>query len=196
LSVLSVAAVGGSTSAEEDPPALRAANGTKIATYGLTKRLLHLQGRKYKCKFVIANVNQAILGADLLGRNRLLVDMYSKKLVCPGEWLLIDCALRSAPWLQGICSVAQRVPLEVEALLDQFSTLTNCEIRLSPVKHNVEHEIKIMGWPFRAQFCKMSPEKLEVAMKGLAALVAMGVGQRSKSPWASPLHMMEKQDCS
>jgi hypothetical protein len=63
-------------------------------------------------------------------------------------------------------------------------------------KHGVEHQIHNGSHPLIfAQFCHLDSEKLEIAKAEFKRLESAGIIHRSKSPWASPLHMVpEKMD--
>lgn len=63
-------------------PLLIAANGTAIKTYGDTTIALEFGPRhNYKWTFIIADVNEPVLGADFLQAHNLLVDIGKKQLV-------------------------------------------------------------------------------------------------------------------
>jgi len=65
---------------------------------------------------------------------------------------------------------------------------------LPPVKHNIRHVIQTTGRPVTAKFRRLDPEKLQDAKKEFFQMEKDGIIQRSKSPWASPLHMVKKTD--
>jgi hypothetical protein len=50
--------------------------------------------------------------------------------------------------------------------------------------------------PVFAKSRRLDPEKLEIAKAELKRLESAGIIHRSKSPWASPLHMVPKKDGS
>ena len=61
---------------------LQAANGSSILTYGQRSVTLNIGLRRsFKHVFIVADVQQNILGADFLSRYSLLVDMKNKKLI-------------------------------------------------------------------------------------------------------------------
>ncbi len=56
------------------------------------------------------------------------------------------------------------------------------------------HHIVTTGPPIAARFRRLDGEKLEAAKAEFRQLEADGIIQRSTSPWASPLHMVQKKD--
>jgi hypothetical protein len=55
------------------------------------QRTLCLQGQKYRCDFMVADVLQPIVGVDFLLKHQLLVDMYIGRFMQPGNWSFIGC---------------------------------------------------------------------------------------------------------
>ena len=60
---------------------LVAANGTEIKTYGTRCLSLKFGNKCFQGSFIVADVNQAILGADFLHDNGLLVNLGGQRLV-------------------------------------------------------------------------------------------------------------------
>jgi hypothetical protein len=60
--------------------------------------------------------------------------------------------------------------------------------------HGVEHHLVTTGPPIAAKFRRLDGEKLAAARAEFEKMEADGVVRRSTSPWASPLHMVEKAD--
>jgi hypothetical protein len=85
------------------------------------------------------------------------------------------------------------VPDDVKTLLQKFpSILHTGDVKPAP-NHGVEHHIHT------PHFCKsrrLDPEKLQIAKVEFKRLESAGIVRRSKSPWASPLHMVPKKDGS
>ncbi len=76
----------------------------------------------------------------------------------------------------------------------QFPDVVNDSKRLPPVSHQVVHNIVTTGPPIAARFRHLDGEKLEAAKAEFRQLEADGIIQRSTSPRASPLHMVQKKD--
>jgi hypothetical protein len=63
--------------------------------------------------------------------------------------------------------------------------------------HGVEHHIHTGSHPpIFAKSCRLDPEKLKISKVEFKRLESAGIVRRSKSPWASPLHMVPKKDGS
>ncbi len=63
--------------------------------------------------------------------------------------------------------------------------------------HGVEHHINTGSHPpLFAKSRHLDPETLQIAKAEFKRLESAGIVRRSKSPWASPLHMIpKKMDC-
>jgi hypothetical protein len=191
VSVLPYEYMGGEATCSTTPPLLRAANGSPIATKGCIKRWISVGGHRYKQKFVVANVDRCILGADFLRQRRLLVDLYNAQLVRPGPWTTVP-ARRGGGLAAGVRIVTPHTPFA--DLLDTFPALTTMELILPPVGHSVVHTLDVEGPPFRMPFRNLNPEKLEVVRREFESLVKLGGCRRGRGQWASPLHMVAKAD--
>ena len=66
---------------DTDIPMLAAANGTKIRTYGRSSITLCFAGNDFNWNFVVASVQQPLLGADFLAHFNLLVDVANRRLL-------------------------------------------------------------------------------------------------------------------
>ena len=76
-----------------------------------------------------------------------------------------------------------------------FPEVVNASKDLPPVKHRVQHVIETTcSRPVSSRYRRLDPAKLEAARKEFADLERQGVIRRSKSPWSSPLHMVQKSD--
>ncbi len=89
------------------------------------------------------------------------------------------------------------MPDDVKILLQKFpSILRTGDVKPAP-NHGVEHHIHTGSHP--AVFAKsrrLDPEKLQIAKAEFKRLESAGIVHRSKSPRASPLHMVPKKDGS
>ena len=172
---------------------LHAANGTSIATHGTRSLTLNLGLRRtFRWVFIVADVEQPILGADFLSHFNLLVDM--------AHCHLVDALTQLT--IQGISSTAStpspsllpRPPQnEFAALLSDFPTLTQLQPTTDPPKHNTTHHIKTTGPPVSARARRLAPERLTIARQEFEHMLESGIIRPSSSNWASPLHMVPKK---
>ena len=174
---------------------LTAVNGSKISTYGSHPLTLDLGfARPLKWEFIIADVAFPILGADFLRAQRLLVDLRGRRLL-RAEDLALSASLTPADGViaAGLVSSCRASPWE--RLLGRFRPLQSPEFHAStPVKHSVRHVIQTSGQPCNAKSRRLSPAKMKTAKEYFDQLLRLGIVRRSKSAFASPLHMAPKKD--
>ena len=170
---------------------LKAANGTAIRTFGTRTIPLKFNVGRYEWKFVNADVNQPLLGADFLCHYGLLVDVRNQR-------LLDTTTLTSMPLTvaKGKATLLGHISVEgpYASLLTKFPVITTPAFNQATTKHGVEHFIPTTGPPVHAKYRRLSPEKLKVAKDEFATLQDLGIAQRSDSPWSSPLHMVPKKE--
>lgn len=125
---------------------LYAANGTEIATFGEKTLVLDLKLRRaFRWNFVLADVKQAILGADFLTSNNLLVDMGERKLIDKVTDLnVLACIVVSnQPSLHTV-----DVSHPYRDLLAQYPDITKPASFKEVSSHNVLHYIEIHVYNF------------------------------------------------
>ena len=157
---------------------LVAANGSQIETFGTRTISLNLGFRKYEWSFVLANVNRPMLGADFFCSNHLLID------VCTQH--IIDAKTYESGMIQHQPFVSTPAPRTASLLK---SSKSSHQFSSTDVKHGC---ILTSGPPLHAKQRRLSPEKLAIARREFAEMEKLGIVSRSSSPWASPLHMVEK----
>ena len=168
---------------------LVAANGSTIDTFGTKTIQLDLGFRKFKWPFVLANVNRPMLGADFFCSNHLLIDVYTSHIIDAKTYenVPVKCDTAPAPRLNA-CTEN-----EFANILQEFPSITRPQFSTGNLKHGVEHCIPTSGPPTHATARRLSPEKLTIARHEFAEMEKLGIVRRSSSPWASPLHMVEKK---
>ncbi|CAH8466172.1 unnamed protein product [Dicrocoelium dendriticum] len=175
------------------PTKLRAANGTPIATFGEKLLTLNLGLRRtFRWPFIIAAVPFAIIGIDFLQRFDLIVDAKRKKLIDSRTQLSV---------IGTSANVAAITPIRVlpqasQSFLELFSKhpkLVRVLNELPPVTSNVTHHICTKGPPVSARPRRLAPDKLKAAKAEFEQMLELGIIRPSKSPWASPLHMVPKK---
>ncbi|GFQ90238.1 transposon Ty3-I Gag-Pol polyprotein [Trichonephila clavata] len=143
---------------------LLAANGTKIATFGKKRLTLDLNLRRnFTWSFIIANVNQPIIGLDFLKHYNLLVDVKSgclidgiTKLTTQGKYTNRDSLTSGISILLG--------DSEFYNILSQFQDLTNpSQPTKNKVPTKIHHFIETTGQPVFSKPRRLSPELLKIA---------------------------------
>jgi hypothetical protein len=178
-----------------------------------SEQFLHncFQGRDFSWSFLLASVDFAIFGVDFLKHHGLLVDPAKCRLDDGQGASLAALQLPSPPTASvvtslhtPVASVAQvnstflspSVVAAYQRILLELPDLVNESKRLPPVSHQVVRHIVTTSPPIAARFRRLDGEKLQAAKAEFRQLKAHGIIQRSTSPWASPLHMVQKKDGS
>lgn len=174
-------------------PQLRAANGTRIGTYGRRNIPLKFGGRSFLVEFLIADVAEPILGADFFAHHDLLIDIGQQRVSSRDGSFHANAHVAYNP-MPGLHHVARD---RFEELLDKFPGLFTPNFRPdAAVKHQAEHFIETKGPPLRGTARRLSDDKLEEAKAYFSDMEEAGICRRSNSPWASPLLLVDKADGS
>lgn len=180
---------------------LYAANGTIIKNYG-QKILTVTLGlrRSFQWSFTIADVNKPIIGADFLSNFNLLVDLKNLKLIDSITNVKTKCSIRNVSCNEiNITTIHNDKTIfpnkKYQDLLKDFHDLT------LPINYNdtnlanstgVCHYIDTKGPPVFAKARRLTPEKYQIAKQHFEHMVKVGICRPSKSPWASALHLVDK----
>ncbi|GFX47368.1 retrovirus-related Pol polyprotein from transposon opus [Trichonephila clavipes] len=174
---------------------LYAANGTKIPTYGTKRILLDLGSRRqFTWSFVIADVRQPIIGVDFLKYFNFLVDAKHHRVIDT------NTKLSSNGQLPKIKSVASNLAILVgntkfDKVLKQYPELINPSQPINvDTSNQVYHHIETKGPPVFSKPRRLAPTILKSVKKEFEYLMAQGIIRPSKSPWASPLHVVKKSN--
>merc|ERR1712015_307707 len=174
-------------------PPLVAANGSAIRSFGIRSLHLQLQGRKFHWSFVVADVRQSIIGADFLRAHAIMVNLHQRCLVSSDDLSTIKgTSAPPAPPRASRVEVSQ--PSRFQRLLKDRPVLTTPSFRSEQPAHGVQLHIPTTGPPLYARARRLAPDKLEAARQEFKLMEDLGIIQRSKSPWASPLHIVPKKD--
>ena len=170
---------------------LHAANSTPINVYDFVYRTIQFPGGKpLTWVFYVADVASPILGSDALVHFRLLVDLAGKKLVSSaGE-----------SYGQGEVALVESLSIKTisdspdfETLLNDYPTVTGKQDPLPvPKEHKIYHYIETTGPPRAQKARKLAPHKLKAAKAEFEKLCRLGLARPSRSPWASPIHLVPK----
>lgn len=180
------------TIAKPLPFNLYAANNTTIATYG--EKTLELDfnlRRPYKWTFIVAAVNKPILGADFLNHHNLIVDLKNRRLIDNITSLAVNAPACNSN-IPTIRSIDQKQ--SYHNILAEFPGTTRLTAMKLNTKHNVEHVIETSGQPVYARARPLPPHRYNAAKLEFEDMMQQGLCRPSKSPWASPLHVVPKKN--
>ena len=171
---------------------LHAANRSPIATYG--QRFLSLSlglRRRFPWLFLVADVDQPLLGADFLKHFCLQVNLNQQCLVDTATTLSVDALTVVSD--QPSCTVMPpSLSPEFSTILADFpEVMQPCQYDM-PVKHSVEHHLATQGPPVHARTRRLAPDRLATAKREFEHMMELGIIRPSSSPWSSPLHMVPK----
>ena len=170
---------------------LQAANGTKISCYGIKEMTISLADRQVVFPIHVADVRQSILGADFLAHSYLAPNHRDGTIIDLKDYSVLKADFETENEPVRI-NFVEHSSDPFYQLLDRFPDLSNPSFRVKNVDHGVLHNIPTEGYPVQSKARKLSPEKLAVAKAELDKLVALGVCERGKSDWSSPLLVTTK----
>ncbi|UYV67472.1 hypothetical protein LAZ67_5000740 [Cordylochernes scorpioides] len=150
-------------------------------------------GRLFRWPFIIADVGVSIIGADFLRHYGLTVDLCNHRLSDPVSSLHSIGQVSPSPAVSIHLTIANS---PYSRILRQFPELTSQNLVKSPPRHSVTHHIATNGPPIAAKPRRLPTDKLAAAKKEFAFMMEKGICRPSKSPWASPLHLVTKKDGS
>ena len=182
----------GAVSSTHSAP-LVAANGTEIRTYGTCCLPLKLGNKCFQGSFIVADVNQAILGANFLRANGLLVDLGGQRLVHSATYATII-----APSIMCLpVPLAMTKPPQVNSIYANFLTSRPKLTELTFCKDRIPHGVELcidtgQSPPIRLPARRLSPNKLAVAKAAFKDMEDLGIIRHSSCQWASPLHIAPK----
>ena len=171
---------------------LQAANGSRIKCYGVRQMPIHLPGRRLSFPITIADVKQPILGADFLAKNYLAPNHRDGTLIDLKDMSTIKVDFEDKAKPIRVNHVSHATNPYYKLLDNKFPEISNPSFRVKDVDHGVYHYIPTEGPPVQARARKLDPEKLAVAKAEIDKLVELGVCERGKSDWSSPLLVTTK----
>ena len=179
---------------------LRTADGTAMDTFGSRQIALQFGPRRFDWNFLLADVSMPILGSDFLRHHHLLVDVAGSRLLDAATLEPIPAVpspRRSGKHSELYAALLSTTEEFRDLLAEYPDVISSKDFSAAVPKHQVRHSVPTSpGPPVFAKARRLDAEKLESARKEFAAMEAAGVIRRSNSPWASPLHMVQKPDGS
>ena len=174
---------------QPDGGSLRAANGSNIQTYG--EKLLTLNiglRRDFTFVFIVADVQYPIIGADFLSKFKINVDIHNRTLTDAetSVSVQIDTLISDQPNIY----VTENGPhLEI---LNKFPSLTSNDDSIPVIKHQFQHRIITNGKPPCVRPRKLNPKMLKVVKETITKMLDEKIIRPSSSPYASPVHLVPK----
>ena len=177
---------------------LHAANGSHIKVYGEKSLTVSLGLRRnFQWVFLVADVKNAIFGMDFLYANKLSVSAHSKRLIDESTNLVVNTisAKKQINYSRvHLFSTTTNKTDKFNALLSEYPQLLKCDYSDKALKHCVQHFIVTKGPPVHSKARRLPPDKLKIVRAEFDHMLNLGIIRPSKSPWASPLHMVAKND--
>ena len=170
---------------------LHAANGSTILTYGTKTMNINIGlGIVYEAEFIIADVTQAIIGADFLARHNITVNMKAGRI--ESENKAINCVRQTPP---AVYSVLNTDDPRVIKLLSTYPSLSKVPDVYPEPKHDFVHRIPTKNGEL--PYCRprnLPPKMLKIARDEFEKMEKQGIVSRASSNCASPIHIVPKKD--
>ncbi|UYV73001.1 hypothetical protein LAZ67_10001455 [Cordylochernes scorpioides] len=147
---------------------LTAANNSPIKTYG--ERFLNLDlslRRDFKWRFIIADTNKAILGADFMEHFGIIPDIKEKFIIDSSTKLRKRASITNFNSLSPKCSI--------NSYEDKFLNI-------------LSHHPSLTKPPSYS-----TPKKIKIAKSEFEHIMELGLCKRGDGAWASPLHLVPKK---
>ncbi len=154
---------------------------------GFISKTVQFQGKLFTVIFLQATVAGPILGIDFLRKFRITVAETSQVLFASMAIPFHEQHKKSLILSLTTSSI----------YFKKFPSILGTGDVMPTPTHGVGHHIHTGSHPpVFAKSRHLDPENFEIAKAEFKLLESTGIFQRSKSPWASPLHMVTKKDGS
>lgn len=174
---------------------LYAANQSKMNVFGRRGVKLNLGLRRiFTWKFLITEVSKPIIGADFLAATGLLPDLRNKRLIDPLSKIFAKCERAKCSSFNLALTDNTSTDSRVLKILDEYREITGELNANTQARHDVTHHILTTGPPVSCRPRRLAPEKATIAMREFDQMQNQGLCRPSKSPWASPLHLVKKKN--
>ncbi|KAF2350423.1 Reverse transcriptase domain, partial [Trinorchestia longiramus] len=172
---------------------LQAANGTNIPVYGEKSITNDFNLRRnFRWVFLVARVQQPIIGADFLSHFNLLVDLDKRRLIDKVTNLTTSGSFTATNVNTSVSLVDSNT--KYDKLFQQYPFLLKPLNTTLPLKHSVTHHIETTGPPIFTKPRRLAPQRLKSAKQEFEHMCEMGIVRRSLSNWSSALHMVPKKN--
>jgi hypothetical protein len=120
--------------------------------------------------------------------------MAGERLIHAATYAVVNTPAVSCSTVNVAYAVHTVDPVYAE-LLAEFPTLTSGNFSTPTVAHGLKLSIDTGStMPIRTPARRLNPEKYKVAKESFDKMLKLGIIHRSKSQWASPLHVVSKAD--
>jgi len=186
---------------------LTAANGSNIPVHGESQVDIVLSGlrRVYNWNCIVADISTPLIGADFLNHFGLVVNMKDfilyDKLTNASTMCIVEEGLYKDTQVLVVQEdvksqeTISKTQIETDVwkkLLQKYPNLEKPWEVEQGAKHNTKHYIETEGAPLYVKPRPLLGEKLMSAKEEFKKLETLGIIRVSKSPWASPIHMVPK----
>lgn len=172
---------------------LSQANGAQLKVFGETSASFGLRRlrRQYRWSFVVADVTTPILGLDFLHHFGLIIDCGKNTILDRSTGLLCTVRRAQVPSCYGL-QFAYGAPSTLKALVPEIDDLlaTASKVKVSlPASHTIDTGSSALPY---SKPRRLSGERLDAAKSEIDKLLDLGIIRPSKSPCASPIHLVPK----
>ena len=169
---------------------LVAANASNIPTYGERRRTIDVGlGRSFTFSFIEAEVTQNILGYDFLAHFGLVIDAANHCVIDP----VMKTRVKGSPTYPNFLQISNIESDKIKRILDDFPQLLDTAT-VRPINHKIEHSIQVNGKPPAFRPRRLNPRMFTIAQNAFNDLLDQDIIEPSDSEFASPLHMVPKQN--
>uniref|UniRef100_A0A5S6QNP3 RNA-directed DNA polymerase n=1 Tax=Trichuris muris TaxID=70415 RepID=A0A5S6QNP3_TRIMR len=176
--------------AEPTAMTLQAINGSPVKLYGRkTMTIEPADLPPLEWTFIVAKIDVAVIGADLIHHYRLIVDLANRTVSAPNKPLSTTLYSQAA----GVAAAKDIFKDILNGYVqEQQSFGPETTRRRSHLVH-VQHVIDNEGPPVYSKPRRLAPERLRIAKEHFDELLRQGIVRPSNSSWSSPLHLVPKQ---
>ncbi|UYV67926.1 hypothetical protein LAZ67_5002520 [Cordylochernes scorpioides] len=174
---------------------LTAANNSLMKTY--VERFLNLDiglCRDFKWRFIIADTNKAILGADVMKHFGINPDIKGKFMIDSLTKLRKRASITNFNSLSPKCLINTYEDTFLN-ILSRYPSQTEPPSYSTPVKHSINHQFTTKGQPTFSKPRQVNKKKIKIAKSEFERMMELGLCKRGDGAWESPLHLVPKKNC-